>query len=149
LTVENDGEFWISYQDFVKNFDRLDICNLSPSSLEVDKDSIKWDLNYFEGKWMKKFSAGGCNNNDETFHLNPQYLMTLKNPDDEGLCSVTITLIQKNRRTRDATVPQFLVIGFSIYRISELNLQQKPLKMEFFENTTLPSLKIYKLPWSY
>ncbi|CAH1722858.1 unnamed protein product [Chironomus riparius] len=136
LTVEHDNEFWISYQDFIKHFDRLDICILSASSLELEKDSIKCDLSLFEGQWMKEFSAGGCNNNDETFHLNPQYVLTLESStDSEEHCQVTITLIQKNRRTRESTPPQFLVIGFSIYCVSELQLQQKPFKKEFFETT--------------
>ena len=53
LTVDQEGEFWISYQNFIKHFDRLDLCTLSPSSLEIDKDIIKWDISLCEGQWIR------------------------------------------------------------------------------------------------
>lgn len=44
LTFDKDGEFWMSYKDFVQYFDRMEICNLSPDSL-TDEDGAgkkKW-----------------------------------------------------------------------------------------------------------
>ena len=53
--------------------------------------------------------------------------------DDEGFCSVVIALMQKHRRSRKIIGTNFLTIGFAIYRIHDLELQQKPVKNEFFK----------------
>ncbi|VDK60030.1 unnamed protein product [Anisakis simplex] len=34
LKIEHDGEFWISFDDFVRNFQRLGICNLGPEVMD-------------------------------------------------------------------------------------------------------------------
>ncbi|XP_070491574.1 calpain-B-like [Chironomus tepperi] len=138
LTFETDGEFWMSYDDFLSNFDKIDMCNLSPHSL-IDKEwkssNIQWGLNIYEGEWIKGVSAGGCRNNIESFHRNPQYIMKLDHPDENdenGLCTVFMALMQKNRRSRKIIEPGFFTIGFTIYLVDEQELKHKPLKKNFF-----------------
>ena len=36
LVFEEDGEFWMPFQDFLSNFDRVDIVHLGPESLLSD-----------------------------------------------------------------------------------------------------------------
>lgn len=62
LTFDADGEFWMSFKDFMTHFDRLEICNLSPDSLDEDAGGTKWNMNIFEGAWMRGSTAGGCRN---------------------------------------------------------------------------------------
>lgn len=137
LNFDHDGEFWMSYRDFLKHFDRMEICNLNPDSLDAE-DSMrkKWNMNTFEGEWVAGVSAGGCRNYLDSFHRNPQYVMTLEDPDeddDDGKCTVVVALMQKNRRSRRNMGLDCLTIGFAIYRVTDRDLEQKPLKMNFFK----------------
>ncbi|CRK97524.1 CLUMA_CG010913, isoform A [Clunio marinus] len=139
LTFDQDGEFWMSYRDFLKYFDRMEICNLSPDSLTEDQESglkKKWNMNVFEGEWVAGTSAGGCRNYLDSFHRNPQYVMTLEEPDEDdedGKCTVVVALMQKNRRSRRNMGIDCLTIGFAVYKVTDRDLQQKPLRMNFFK----------------
>lgn len=137
LNFDHDGEFWMSFRDFLKHFDRLEICNLSPDSLDGDDGTKKkWSMNVFEGEWVAGVSAGGCRNYIDSFHRNPQYVMTLEDPDeddDDGKCTVVVALMQKNRRSRRNVGLDCLTVGFAIYKVTDRDLAQKPLKMNFFK----------------
>jgi len=51
INFDADGEFWMSYKDFVTFFDQLEICNLTPDALEDDFGARpKWEVATFEGK---------------------------------------------------------------------------------------------------
>ncbi|XP_025782075.1 calpain-8, partial [Puma concolor] len=54
-----DGEFWMSFSDFSRQFSRLQICSLSPDSLSGDQ-LHKWNLVLFNGRWTQGPTAGGC-----------------------------------------------------------------------------------------
>ena len=47
----------MDFNDFLKNFDTLDICNLTPDS-PIDMPR-QWHTNEFHGRWLRGFSAGG------------------------------------------------------------------------------------------
>jgi calpain len=135
IKMELDGEFWMSYQDFISHYERLDICNISPHSLHDDKRTNNfWERKFYDGAWIKGKSAGGCRNNISTFHTNPQYVMTLKNVDEtdpEGRCNVLIALMQKNGRSKEKG-SHYVPMGFSVYSIREEHLDQVPLNNDFF-----------------
>ena len=62
----------MSFEDFSKEFTRLEVCMLSPDSAG-DVDRKTWAMNLHQGSWQKKVSAGGCRNFPDSFALNPQY----------------------------------------------------------------------------
>ncbi|XP_055707120.1 calpain-B-like isoform X4 [Phlebotomus papatasi] len=139
LNFDVDGEFWMSFKDFLTHFDRVELCNLSPDSLsedQVSRGKKKWEMSVFEGEWTPGVTAGGCRNYLETFWHNPQYVITLEDPDeddDEGKCTVIIALMQKNRRSRRNMGMDCLTIGFAVYHLSDRDLMNKPQRLNFFK----------------
>ncbi|XP_013888263.1 calpain-5 [Austrofundulus limnaeus] len=120
VTVQDDGEFWMNFDDFIANFTDIILCRLiNTSYLSVHKT---WEEAVMRGSWRRHDDplcnrAGGCTNNKQTFLQNPQYVFDVKKPKDE----VLICLQQKDRRaTLREGRGENLAIGFDIHRV-ELN----------------------------
>jgi len=54
LVFDNDGEFYMSQNDFLRNFDHLEICNLTPDTLDEEQFTVKfrWHESSFDGSWI-------------------------------------------------------------------------------------------------
>uniref|UniRef100_A0A3B4E213 Calpain catalytic domain-containing protein n=1 Tax=Pygocentrus nattereri TaxID=42514 RepID=A0A3B4E213_PYGNA len=129
-----DGEFWMSFQEFKRQFSRLEICNLTPDALNDDSLSY-WNTIKFEGGWRRGSTAGGCRNHANTFWINPQYKITLLEEDDdpeddEKACSFLVALMQKDRRRYRKQGQDMHTIGFAIYEFQ--GCQSVHLKKDFF-----------------
>uniref|UniRef100_A0A8D3BHP4 Calpain-2 catalytic subunit n=1 Tax=Scophthalmus maximus TaxID=52904 RepID=A0A8D3BHP4_SCOMX len=116
-----DGEFWMSFSDFLRHYSRVEICNLTPDVLSDDSVS-KWALSMFEGSWRRGSTAGGCRNYPDTFWTNPQFVIKLDEEDDdpedgESGCSLVVGLIQKNRRRMRKMGEDMHTMGFAIYEV--------------------------------
>ncbi|XP_005921632.1 calpain-3b isoform X1 [Haplochromis burtoni] len=131
------SEFWMSFADFKKNFSKLEMCNLTPDTLQGDERNT-WTVSVHEGRWVRGSSAGGCRNFPDTFWTNPQYRLQLyeedDDPDDEQVaCTVVVALMQKGRRMQRHQGAKFLTIGFSIYEVpKEMCGQNQHLQKDFF-----------------
>uniref|UniRef100_A0A6Q2ZQ78 Calpain 1, (mu/I) large subunit b n=1 Tax=Esox lucius TaxID=8010 RepID=A0A6Q2ZQ78_ESOLU len=129
-----DGEFWMSFQEFLRQFSRLEICNLTADALSDDSLSF-WNTIKFDGSWRKGSTAGGCRNHPNTFWINPQYKITLLEEDDdpedeEVACSFLVALMQKNRRRYRRQGQDMHTVGFAIYELK--GCQSVHLKKDFF-----------------
>ncbi|XP_007460199.1 PREDICTED: calpain-3 isoform X7 [Lipotes vexillifer] len=135
--VTEDGEFWMSYDDFIYHFTKLEICNLTADALESDKLQA-WTVSVNEGRWVRGCSAGGCRNFPDTFWTNPQYRLKLLEEDDdpdesEVICSFLVALMQKNRRKDRKLGANLFTIGFAIYEVpKEMHGNKQHLQKDFF-----------------
>ncbi|XP_044060003.1 calpain-12 [Siniperca chuatsi] len=85
-----DGEFWISAEDFCKLFNIVEICSGNPDSLVEEStpaspsspvSSSTWTISENEGLWIPGSSAGGSRKNDKSFWKNPQFKLVLSEQD--------------------------------------------------------------------
>uniref|UniRef100_A0A3P8VMT6 Calpain 9 n=1 Tax=Cynoglossus semilaevis TaxID=244447 RepID=A0A3P8VMT6_CYNSE len=112
-----DGEFWMEFEDFKTNYDKVEICNMTPDAL-TDNTKRHWEVSLFEGNWIRGSTAGGCRNFIDTFWTNPQFKLLLEDADDDDddVCSVVIALMQKNRRRLRKEGMDLETIGFAVYQ---------------------------------
>ncbi|NXY87179.1 CAN14 protein, partial [Alcedo cyanopectus] len=119
---KEDGEFWMSLQDFKIHFVDLVICKLTPD-LMSQEDGKKWMYSLKSGRWVKGSTAGGslrgCNG---TFWMNPQYWLKVLPEDSKkslGSCNVVISLMQKHSSKHRNRAPH-LFIGFGLYKVGRI-----------------------------
>lgn len=51
----------MAFNDFLRHYSRLEICNLTPDTLASDRYK-KWSLLKLDGNWRRGATAGGCRN---------------------------------------------------------------------------------------
>uniref|UniRef100_A0A674A3V8 Calpain-1 catalytic subunit n=1 Tax=Salmo trutta TaxID=8032 RepID=A0A674A3V8_SALTR len=126
-----DGEFWMSFSDFLLEFTRLEICNLTADALEATQQK-KWSSVVYQGEWRSGSTAGGCRNFPATFWINPQFKVALQHPDTAGQsdCSFLVALMQKDRRKKRKEGEDMETIGFAIYEY--MGKSGVHLKRDFF-----------------
>ncbi|NWV71663.1 CAN5 protein, partial [Malurus elegans] len=133
LTVENDGEFWMTFEDWCKHFTDVDICRtVNTSYFSIHKT---WEKKMMYGAWAKHSEpllnrSGGCFDNKETFLQNPQYIFDVKKAEDE----VLVSLQQEDRcKYKKEGKGDNITIGFEIlkvednrrYRLHKLTVQER------------------------
>ncbi|TSK67238.1 Calpain-2 catalytic subunit [Bagarius yarrelli] len=121
----DDGEFWMAFTDFKKQYQRMEICNLTPDTL-TSETVARWSYHLLDGSWKVGSTAGGCKNFADTFCSNPQYVIKLEETDDDPHdskvgCSFLVGLMQKNMRRERKFGQKYNVIGFTIYKYKDQN----------------------------
>jgi len=113
LVTEDDGEFWMPWDDFVIQFTDLSINHLINTSLF--SFSKTWKEYVSLASWTKPDRAGGCLNHPTTFLDNPQYRFDINSKEDEEI------IIQLSQMDDGNTVlikdKLKLVIGFHLLKV--------------------------------
>ncbi|XP_074844682.1 calpain-14-like [Carettochelys insculpta] len=117
----DDGEFWMSLQDFKTHFVELVICKLTPD-LMSQEGGKKWMYSLKMGRWVKGNTAGiRTRPHTDAFWMNPQYWLQVLPGDGSKnslrSCSVLVSLIQKPRSKHRNWAP-LLPIGISIFKVA-------------------------------
>ncbi|NXN07777.1 CAN5 protein, partial [Indicator maculatus] len=152
LTLDNDGEFWMTFEDWCKNFTDVDICRIvNTSYFSIHKT---WEKKMMHGAWAKNSEpllnrSGGCFDNKETFLQNPQYIFDVKKPEDK----VLVSLQQEDRRKyKKEGKGDSIPIGFEIfkvednrsYRLHKLTVQERVATSPYINTRTVFLRRILK-----
>ncbi len=86
-TAEDDGTFWIDWDNFVLQYNNVMLCRLLQ-----DEVGHKWTRHEEYDSWVGS-SAGGSSSNRATWHLASQYLITV-----ERETELFVSLAQTDRR---------------------------------------------------
>ncbi|BFZ00227.1 hypothetical protein BsWGS_03266 [Bradybaena similaris] len=114
LTFDENGEFWMAFEDFCRYFTHIDICHMMNTSFFTLKRT--WKESVSTGEWRRGHTAGGCGNH-QSFLQNPQYLLELYEDEEELL----VSLEQEDRRSSNfRTRGENYCIGFTIIK-TDLN----------------------------
>ncbi|KAM8834270.1 calpain-8-like [Synchiropus picturatus] len=115
LNMSEDGEFWMTLEDFCKCFFDLDICGLYPDFLD-ETSGAHWKMSSYEGRWVAGTTAGGCIQYRDTFWTNPQFRITVEGSEEDVSKNMLVYLMQRpDKRHRRLVKP--LHIGFCIYAV--------------------------------
>ncbi|XP_063355731.1 calpain-9-like [Pelmatolapia mariae] len=119
LSVADDGEFWMTFEDFCKFYTDIDICGLSPDFFN-ESDSNQWKTSVYEGRWVAGTTAGGCLNYRDSFWTNPQCRFKICGgySEKDGDKNIMVSLMQKPEK-RNRHLAQNLHIGFFIFEVTE------------------------------
>ncbi|XP_053328617.1 calpain-6 [Spea bombifrons] len=134
LTIRDDGEFWMTFEDWCSNFTHADVCWMINTSCLTFRKT--WEMEEVQGSWTKSSDpllnrSGGCFNNRATFFQNPQYIFEVKKEEDQ----VLISLQQKDLRPhkKEGRGDSF-IIGFEILKV-EQNRKYRIHKIQGQERT--------------
>jgi len=114
IKADDDGEFWMAFEDFCRYFTKATMCHLmNTSRFSLSK---RWYLFKHNNEWKPGSSAGGCVTNQATFLKNPQYAFSIK---DEDAGEVLIALMQEDTRIDRDEGGKNLSIGYYIMKVEE------------------------------
>lgn len=124
LVFKDDGEFWMTFDDFIKYYVTVALCHLVDTANHAEKA--------FHSAWRSPDLAGGCINFSDHFLNNPQFLLDIKNRSED----VLFHLLQK---TLINPGDQRITIGFTIMQVENnrterIRMLQKVIKSSVYRD---------------
>ncbi|KAJ1363329.1 Calpain-5 [Parelaphostrongylus tenuis] len=120
ITVDEDGEFWMPWDSFIRYFTDISLCQMFNTS--IFSRSKRYHEEIFYGEWTTNGAksgapndfAGGCLNFSATFCNNPQYLLNLSEPGE-----VMLALTQKEPNEGVKRRDPYVTIGIHVMKVEE------------------------------
>nr|XP_046223432.1 calpain-1 catalytic subunit-like [Oncorhynchus gorbuscha] len=138
LSVKEDGEFWMTMEDFCRHFTDVTICCLCPDFLDGNSKGL-WTHSLHDGRWVAGTTAGGCMNFPDSFWTNPQYRVKIEGLDrdcseTQGDNNMLVSLMQKPDK-RNRRLVKSLHIGINIFEVpAQFKGQRGKFPASFFNN---------------
>ncbi|CAF0910666.1 unnamed protein product [Brachionus calyciflorus] len=120
----DDGEFFMSFDDYYTFFISMDTVHVDLDGLANDQGTnqtdLNWDLTQINGEWISGKNSGGCGNDPKTFWTNPQHTFDI--PSNKEKCALIVSLLQKNTaqkriKSKGSLQGIYEAIGFFIFSI--------------------------------
>ncbi|KAE8600319.1 hypothetical protein XENTR_v10013185 [Xenopus tropicalis] len=119
---KNDGEFWMSCQDFLQNFSCASICNHTPAYFDFDNPKRTWQTLTYFSRWVRGSTAAGCSSKEDLWR-NPQFVISVS--DSEGMkrgYNVTVALMQSLENEHKYS-QRWMGIGFALCRVASMGVK--------------------------
>jgi len=121
VRVRNEGEFWMSFDDFAKQFSHLDLVHIGPDDWmsEPALHSKKpWRAVLARRRWRSGYNAGGGPNYMETTAMNPQFHIQIPRS-GAAKCHVVVSVTQQYETnvTNNKKKRTLHHIGFAVYEV--------------------------------
>ncbi|GIY08023.1 calpain-1 catalytic subunit [Caerostris extrusa] len=123
VRIRNDGEFWMSFDDFLRNFTFLDLLHVGPDDwmLEPALHSKRpWRAVLARRRWRVGFNAGGGPQCKDTTAMNPQFRVHIAK-NGAKKCHVVVSILQYytlgSQTTEQAKKSPLLSLGFTVYEV--------------------------------
>ncbi|GFX05312.1 calpain-A [Trichonephila clavipes] len=124
VRIRNDGEFWMSFEDFLRNFTFLDLLHVGPDDwmLEPALHSKRpWRAVLARRRWRVGFNAGGGPLCKDTTAMNPQFRVHIAK-NGAKKCHVVVSILQYYtlgpQNAEQTKKSPLLPLGFTVYELS-------------------------------
>ncbi|XP_028634826.1 calpain-13 isoform X2 [Grammomys surdaster] len=119
---KDDGEFWMSCQDFQENFSCLFICNQIPITMDHGiTPNESWRQMRFKNQVTSGNTAGGQGRD-------VQYLFGVEEPTEGNNVVVAFTIMPQSLKTEEEIFP----LQFQVFKVSNFQKFQERLPPAFF-----------------
>ncbi|XP_065568283.1 calpain-11-like isoform X2 [Artemia franciscana] len=121
IRVRNEGEFWMSFNDFTRHFTHLDLVHVGPDDW-MNEPALHtkrpWRAVLARRRWRTGYNAGGGPQYKSTTAMNPQFHLHIPRG-HVSKCHVVVSVMQEystvptKKKNRTVLHP----IGFALYEI--------------------------------
>ncbi|XP_075234910.1 calpain-1 catalytic subunit-like [Lycorma delicatula] len=120
VRVRNDGEFWMSFEDFARHFTHLDLVHIGPDDWMSEpalQSKQPWRAVLARRRWRTGYNAGGGPSYIDTTAMNPQFHIQIPRS-SSNKCHVVVSVTQFYETQPDVKRKKPLyAIGFAVYEI--------------------------------
>ncbi|KAK3924538.1 Calpain-1 catalytic subunit [Frankliniella fusca] len=132
VRVRNDGEFWMSFDDFARHFTHLDLVHVGPDDWMSEPalhSKQPWRAVLARRRWRAGYNAGGGPAYTETTAMNPQFHIQIPRS-ASNKCHVVVSVtqfyeptpaVQDNKKKK-----RLFAIGFAVYEVPHAMTRLSP-----------------------